>query len=282
MFVLDTINAALTRAADLLLAPFSAYPRCGLVFWAAVSGVVMTYVFGKTSSQRRLRRVTDQTRAQLLAIKLFKDDLNVTMKCQIALLKATGWRLLLSVPPMFVMLVPFLIILIQLAQRYEFQPLRPGEPTLVRLELDPQAWDQFQTVALETPAGVVAETEALRDPSNHALYWRIKTLPEAAARASLGWTFGQWHLTKQLVTAGQQTAGLPKVSIRRAGGGLVDRLLYPVEAGLPRDGPVRGIDVGYAARRSPILGVDLPWWATFFIVSMVAAVLVRRRMGVKF
>ena len=75
------LNSILTNLTATLLAPFTQIPLIGLVFWSAVAGVVMTVVFGKTSNQPALKRAADETRAQLLAIKLFKDDLSVTFRC---------------------------------------------------------------------------------------------------------------------------------------------------------------------------------------------------------
>ena len=75
---MNVLNAMLSKVAHALLAPFVDAPVWGLVFWAALAGVGMTYVFGKTSRQAALKRAADQTRAQLLAIKLFRDDIGVT------------------------------------------------------------------------------------------------------------------------------------------------------------------------------------------------------------
>ena len=96
---MDTLNSLLTTVGDLLLAPFRGRPATGLVFWSVITGILMAYVIGKTSNQRALRKAADNVRAQLFAIKLFKEDLVVTFRCQIALLKSTGWRLWHSIPP---------------------------------------------------------------------------------------------------------------------------------------------------------------------------------------
>ncbi len=83
---MDRLNTFLTAAGEVLLAPFRQFPATGLVFWSVLTGIVMTYVFGKTSNQQALRRAADNIRAQLFAVKLFKDDLFVTFQCQTKLL----------------------------------------------------------------------------------------------------------------------------------------------------------------------------------------------------
>ena len=75
---MDFINLILTRIFDIVIWPFASMPTTGLVVVSAVVGVAMTYLFGKVSPQKHLRRTADQCRAQLLAISLFKDDLGVT------------------------------------------------------------------------------------------------------------------------------------------------------------------------------------------------------------
>ena len=72
------------------------------------------------------------------------------------------------------------------------------------------------------------------------------------------------------------------VSTRRPGTDVWDRLLHPAEAGFSDGDPVQSIDVQYAARRSPIFGLDVPWWATFLIASTFTALVVGRFCGVQF
>ena len=134
---MNVLNAVLNRIADVLLTPFTSLALWGLAFWGIVAGIVMTMVFKRTSNQRALVRVADQTRAQMLAVRLFRDDLAVTFRCQWRLIKLIGLRLWYSLPPMLVMLVPFVLVLVQLALRYEKQPLTTGDQALVELTLSP-------------------------------------------------------------------------------------------------------------------------------------------------
>jgi hypothetical protein len=275
----NDFNAALTRLADWLLAPLAMAPLGELLCWSAVAGVVMTLVFGKTSNQKALRWAADQTRAQLLAIKLFKDDLGVTWRCQLQLLKATFWRLVYSLVPVLVMAIPFTIVLTQLALRYEHRPLTPGESTLIEMQLSDNAWPRYKDITLEVPDGVVAETESLRDATDHSLCWRIH--PSGGRPATLRWRLGETTVTKDLAAV-DHPARLMGVSTRRPGAGIVDRLLHPAEPGFPAGGPVHSITVDYPPRQTPLFGLNLPWWATFLLASILTALLARRVVGVQF
>jgi hypothetical protein len=276
---MDRLNALLSSLSDMLLAPFAHHAASGLVFWSAVTGVVMTYVFGKTSNQRALRLAADRIRAQLFAIKLFKDDLLVTLQCQLKLLKATGMRLLHSVPPMLVMLVPLLLVLTQLAMRYEFQPLVAGDRAVITLHVKPDRWDEVRDVALQSREGFVVETEALRDERNSAILWRVRA--DGSESQPLEWSIGGHFVHKQLPMAATRDE-LTIANPQRPGRAFWDRLLYPAEPSLPAELPVESIDVQLTPRDTPLLGWSVPWWATFFVVSIVVAFVTGKIIGVQY
>ena len=282
---MNAINATLTAWADRLLAPLQEWPPvCTLLVLSVVAGMLMAVVFRYTSNQRALRRVADRSRAQVLAIKLFKDDLGTMFGSLNGLLRYTLLRLLYSLPPMLVMLVPFVLVLAQLALRYEYRPLAVGEHAVLELQMAPHAWEEHQTVPIEAPPQIDVETEPLRDVEEKAVYWRIRA--KQAVPGTVRWKLGS-HSDKEVVVEKQvaitdDATRLPSVSARRPGPSWWDRLLYPGEPGFSADSPVQAVVVHYARRSTPVFGFDVVWWLTFLIASMLAAVLVRPLVKVQF
>jgi hypothetical protein len=95
-----------------------------------------------------------------------------------------------------------------------------------------------------------------------------------------------WHLSgdsivKELpITA---TNGLLLTANRiRSGDKLWNRLLNPAEPSLPAASPISSIDIQLQPRDTPILGWIIPWWATFFLVAMIAALIAGKFMGVQY
>ncbi len=276
---MDTFNKLLTLLTDLLLLPFRNSPSTGLVFWSAVAGVVMAYLFGMTSNQRALRRAADNVRAQLLAIKLFKEDLFVTFVCQLKLLKFTGWRLAHSVPPMLVMIVPLFLLLTQLAMRYEYRPLARGERAVVAMHVKPDRWNEARDIVLRPGVQFEIETESLRDERNSAIFWRIRA--DGDESDLLEWQFESELLTKVLPISSQNNDLLSATPIR-SGNAFWARAFYPAEPPLPADSPVSLIELQLRPRETLILGWNIPWWATFFIVAMVVALIAGKCLGVQY
>jgi hypothetical protein len=276
---MDKLNALLTPASGFLLAPFRNYPATGLVFWSVITGIMMTYVFGKTSNQRALRRAADNIRAQLLAVKLFKDDLLVTFQCQVTLLRSTGMRLLHSVPPMLVMIVPLLFVLTQLAMRYEFCPLVKDDQAVVATHIRPDAWKASRDISLDSDDGFVVETESLRDERNSVVYWRVRA--DGSESKLLRFKIGDQVIIKEFpmsVTPNVLQVSNPK----RPGVSVWNQLLYPAESSLSADSPIESIDIQLTPRDTPILGWKVPWWATFFMVSMLVAFITGKFVGVQY
>jgi hypothetical protein len=277
---MNWINARITDISDLVLAPFASWsPLVVLIVLSVVFGVAMTVVFRYTSQQDALRTVAKRTKAQLMCLRIFKDDLGVAIRCQGAVIKAIGQRLWYSVPPMLVLIVPFVFILTQLALRYENRPLVPGESVIATLQLTPEGWNERDTALLQAPRGVTVETPALRDEAQQSIYWRLRL--DEPTDEPLVFRVWNYEALKSLVGT-DDGRRLCAVSARRPGSGFWDRLLRPGEAGFDADWPVRGIDLRYPVRSTPVFGIDVPWWATFIVLCMVTALLVRPFLKVQF
>ena len=121
----------------------------------------------------------------------------------------------------------------------------------------------------------------LRDAENHAMYWRVS--PQTASPAILRWHWGDQVIEKRLAVA-QDPSRVQQVSVRRPGPGWWDRLLYPGEAGFDSDSAVQAIVIHQLEDKqtTPLFGVNVPWWATFLIVSILAALLARPFLRVHF
>ena len=94
----------------------------------------------------------------------------------------------------------------------------------------------------------------------------------------------RWRLEgrayEKRLTAAEDATPLRVADPRRPGAGLRDRLLHPTEPALV-GGAVDAIVVRYP-RRSALLFGFVPWWMTFLVVSIVAAVVVRPFLRVRF
>ena len=277
---MNAVNTVLTTVVDWLMTLSAEWPPVvTLILISIASGILMAWIFGFTSPQRRLTRAVDLGRAQVLAIKLFKDELGTILSSLVHLFRYTGLRLWYSVPPMLVMVIPFVLLLAQLARWYEYRPLVRGETAVVELQTTAKDWPKLGGVVVEPPPQISVETKPLRDDKRQSIFWRIRA--SQPVNETLRWRWGSDTVEKQITVVDNGNLFRP-VNVRRPGPGWWDRLLNPGEPAFGDDSTVQGITIRHPERSTPLLGLDVPWWATFFIVSILAAMLVRPLLNVQF
>ncbi len=282
--IIHFLNLILSRIFEILMAWIAQWPLVALIVWSAGTGIVMAILFRFTSNQKGLGRAADRSRAELLAINLFQDDLGGVFRSLVRMLLHSAARIGYSIPPVLVIIVPLILLLAQLASWYEWRPLIPGESVVIELQIDRNHWNQGQHAQLTPPPGVTVEAGPLRDVGQLIVFWRLRPNPRSESGLQVGqlqWDVAGEKVEKSLAISSASRRLIP-VSARRAGSAWWDQILNPQERGFSNDSPVRGIEIHYPHRATPVLGWELPWWLTFLIVSMIAALAVKPLVGVRF
>lgn len=271
--VLALLNPICTTIGDAAYAVLGLLPVwLGLTIISALMGIVMLVAFRYVSNQVAIGRAKDDIKANLLALKLYKDELRVTFQAQGRLLWAVLRLQRYILTPVLVMLVPMLLCLTQMGIRHQWRPLHPGEQTLIRMRLAGDAGNPF-VVQLEPNAGVVAEVGAV--PGGGELVWRIRGGEQG--RHTLRFNIAGQEIEKELIVG----TDFQRVSAARVGPNWTGQLFHPAERRLPGDGPIRSIEITYPAVDSWIYGAN--WWVLyFFVISMGAALLLKPLFRVRF
>jgi uncharacterized membrane protein (DUF106 family) len=268
------LNAIANALGKVLLSPIGLLPGwLSATVVGAGTGVLLLAVFKYTSNQRALKRVKNGIKANLLALKLFKDSASVALRAQLGLLVGAMQLMALSLVPMVVMVVPVLLILGQLALWYQSRPLRVGEEAVVTLKLNGTPESPWRDVRLEPTDAVETTLGPVRILSRRELCWNIK------ARAS-GYSRLRFQVAEQ--TGEKELAigdGFMRVSTRRPGWHWSDTLLHPWEQPFDPDAAIRSIEIDYPRRDSWTSGTD-SWVIYWFVVSMVAGLCFRRALNV--
>jgi len=241
---------------------------------SAVLGVLLLVIFKYTSNQKAIGRVRDDIKANLLAVKLFKDSLSVTFRSQVRVFAGAFKLLFYAIVPMLVMIVPVCFILAQMGLWYQARPLQPGDdPVMVTLKLNNNL-DTFPQVTLESLPAARTMIGPVRAFSKKEIYWKIKPMEEG--NYNLIFHVGDMRYEKQLAIG----EGFMRVSPKRPGPDFSDILLYPLEKPFASDSAVYSISIDYPVRDSWISGTD--WWIVyFFIASMIFAFIFKPLLKVR-
>lgn len=251
-------------------------PLVGLLIISTAAGVVMLIAFRFLSNQAGIARAKDDIKANLLALKLFKDDLRVAVRAQVRIL----WALLrlqrYILVPVLWMALPTMLLLSQMAMRYQWRPLGLGDQFLFTIRADSVA-ELRNSLSVEFPSGVEVEAGPIAD--NDDISWRLRARERGRHLVQVG--ASSTSVRKELFVGDPVQGVSPMLPDAR----WTLRLLYPIEGYIPtelaRPGQIQAIEVAYPVLKSKTYGSDY-WVITFFVASMVAAMLLKPLFKVRF
>jgi len=273
--VLAYLNTVMNWLGTTILAPIGFLPGwLSNTLISAVVGLLLLIAFKHTSNQKAISRVRDGIKAQLLAMKLFRDNVLVILKAQWRILNGALLLLFYALPPMLVMLVPFCLLLGQLGLWYQARPLKIGEEAVVTVRLAGAEDDPWPQIALDSSADAKVTVGPVRIISKRQVCWKIQAAENGCRR--LNFRLDDQEVDKELAVG----EGFMRVSVDRPSFGVAEVLMNPAEKPFAEDSPVQSIRIDYPARLSKISGTD--WWLIyFFVASMVFAFIFKPFFDVK-
>ena len=273
------VNAALRPLFDLLLAPFAGVPP--IVSLLLVSLLTSIVDARWSSSAPRTRPPSSDVKrhihAGLFEIRLFNDDLRAILRAQNEILRTNLTYLKLSLVPMLWILPPLVLVIAQLQFHYGYEGLRPGDTTLLEVDLKPEAVERWRPprARLDLPEGLRADGAEVWIPAEGQLAWRLAA--EADGDYEIGVAVDGADAITKSVRVTDRTVRLSPV---RVDPGFLSQLIYPAEPPLPADGPIQAIHVAYPDRAISVLGFGLHWMIPFFVLSIAFAFALRGWMKV--
>ncbi|HVC96535.1 MAG TPA: hypothetical protein VND64_22815 [Pirellulales bacterium] len=266
------LNAPANAVGRFILAPIGVLPGwLSATLAATITGVALLAVFKFTSNQRAIKRVKDDIKANLLALKLFNTGAQVALRAQGRVLRAAFRLLALAIVPVLLMTVPVLLVLGQLSLWYEARPLRVGEDALVTMKLGAGA--ALPEARLEPSAAVDVAIGPVRVRDRREVCWSIQA--RLTGRHRLEFHVGNLTGEKDLVVGDR----FMRVSSLRPDWDFADTLSHPAEKPFTPGSPIRSIAIDYPKRAGWTCGAGT-WVVYWFIVSMVSGFGFRRLLNV--
>lgn len=271
-----------------LFAPMAGWPAwlsLGLI--SAVTGVILLFAYRYTSNQAAIGRTRDEIKANMLAMKLFKDNLLVTFAAQARVAWASFKILLLSIPPLLVALIPVGALFVQMTGRYHFAPIRPRAIATVKVYLTDElaAAEREGRAALElrVPDGIELVTpDPWRQADSRVVQWQVR--PHGSGIYDLAVVAGDHEITKQLPVGAPWELQAP-ISPLRSNYSFWEKLGFPWEEPPPAETGIRAIEIKESYKTFMPGVLDVPflgnWIVYFLVVSMAFALIFKPVLKVR-
>lgn len=247
-------------------------------FWlvlgvSVIVGLLMVVVFRYTSDQKAIGRAKDKLKAQLLAVRLFQDQLPVVLRAYGRIFSGTGHYLRLAFTPFLISILPITFLIIQLDRYLGHTPLRPAQAFLLEVRADDP--DVLEQIELHLPADLQATAPAVHVPKDKEVVWRLEAAHEG--QYDIGLQAAGQSVTKRVVVA----AGMARVSPIRLRGNFWARTLSSAEPALADNSPVESISVEYPQREIHFAWLDWNWIVLFFVLSLIAGFIFKSALGIQ-
>ncbi len=259
-------NSLFGKAFEVIFYPFrSMSPWVGMCLISLLTALLMLFVFRLTSNQQGIRRVKNKIKAHLLELRLFKDNLGLSLKAQANIFRYNLTYIGYSAKPLLVMIVPLLLILIQLNFWFGYQSLSPAQKTLVKVKLDESHDPMAIDISLAASLGLDVETPPLRIEEEREVSWRIR--PSRNGLHELTLSVNGQKVTKKVAVGAKPLARISPKKVRD----FLDELFNPGESPLPRNLPLKTWEVVYPPKKMNLFGWHIHWLIVYFVLSIIFA-----------
>lgn len=271
---MDTIKQLFNNVSNPVFAALSALgPVWGLIVLSIFTGILMLVIFKWASNQSGIKRIKNRIKAHLLELRLYKDDVNLSFNALGSIFSNNLKYLTFALKPMIILMIPMIIIIIQIAARYEYRPLQANESVIVNARFDKNV--DLRKVQLQTPEAIKIETPPLRIPSKQKIFWRLRAKET-----------GKYTLEIQLpgetaskdILVGERLSSLASHRVQKSS---LLTLVHTAEPSLPSNAAVKEIAIDYPHRELEILGMHIHWLVLFFALSIVGGYALKGVIGVE-
>jgi hypothetical protein len=272
--MISSAQSVTGRAMPVLFgAVISSSPLLLVLAVSIVIGLLMVLVFRYTSDQKAIGRAKDRLKANLLAVRLFQDQLPVVMRAYARILGGTGTYLRLAFTPLLIAILPITFLIIQFDRYLGWMPFVSGQTFLVEARVsDAEALNQTR---LQLPPQLSATAPAVRIPKEKEVVWRV--VAEREGKYDIAIAAAGHTASKQVVVS----SGLARISPVRLSDNFWERILTSAEPALEDNSPVQSIAVIYAPRVLSFAWIEWNWIVLFFVVSLIAGFFFKTVLGIQ-
>lgn len=268
------LNYFFTRLLDVILYPFSFIAEFwGIFFLSVLMSVLILYIYKWVSSPALVKRTKNQIKANILAIRIYKDLWRVILLSFGKSLYYTGKYFLLNFAPVL-LIVPILFpVFVQMDIRYGLDSFKPGESITVKAAFLSSIDDK--NIQLLEDSHFKLKMNPVFIKALNEVNWKLEILKPGSTHLRI--QDGEQIFEKELQIGASRLPHANRIMNESSWA----HFIYPSEPLLPA-GSLRSISIHYPGKDITFAGITLNWlwWNLILVIVMVLAF--KNRFGIEF
>jgi len=245
----------------------------GITFFGTITGVGMLFVLKYFSDQDEILKWKEKIIGYILEIRLFNSDLINIFFAQFKIFSAVIRYTATMLKPIFLALIPIILLLIQLNLHYGYQPLEQGQKIIISVTFN-SASDVNDNWKLETPDGIKIETPVLRIEEKKQIKWRLNTQDSGIYNIII--SNGEESVDKKIVVDYKSV-----ISPVRTGKGIISSFFNPGEKNIISE-KINEIKIEYIDNELLLFNWKFHWIYGFMLITLVSGYFFKSFVKVEF
>lgn len=282
--MIQKINYFITKIFAAMLYPFSFINDFwGILFLSFVTSIFVLVVYKYLSSPRKIKQAKDKIKANILAIRLYKDFWKVIIgsffKSLFYILKYFALNI-----GVIIIILPLLIpLFMQMDARYGSRPFRVGEEIIIKAAFfqDPNTLDvkllESEHYKLKmNPVFINAFKDAEKQKPLQEVNWKVEAAAAGAAKIRV--KINDKIFEKSLYIGKHKKA----LSQKKLSNSSLEHFIYPVEDLFPGGSALKYIYIDYPGKSVSFIGLRIHWIIYYLVLVLIIVLALRKRFGVEF
>jgi hypothetical protein len=273
--MIHKLNYFFTRLFDFILYPFTFINEFwGIFFLSILMSFVVLYIYKWVSSPKGIKAAKNHIKANILAIRLYKDLWKVIVTSFFKSLFYTLKYFMLNFGPVLLIIPILFPAFAQMDAHYGLQPYKVGDELIIKAKFDPGI--DGLTIELQENKHFKAKMNPVFIKTLKEVNWKLEIIKDGVTDIRI--KAGDRLFEKKLVI-GNIRGALSNKKMKESSWA---HFLYPVDPLLPQDGEVAQISVHYPGKDISFLGITMNWLIWNLILVVIVVLAFKNKFGIEF
>lgn len=282
--MIQTINYIFTQIFDVILYPFNFLPEFwGVLFLSILMSFVVLIIYKYASSPSGIKDAKDKIKANILAIRIYRDFWKVILVSFFKSLFYTFKYFFLNFGPVLLILPILFPAFVQMDIRYGMRPYKVGEEVIIKTAFaeNPAQHDvQLMSSDFVAPKMKPVVINAFKDEKKQEpireVNWKVKALENGETKISI--QVDGKTIEKSLVVGEYRGA----LSNWKSSESSWAHFINPAEKLIDGGVGVETVTIRYPGKEISFLGLEMHWIIYNLLLVVIVVLAFRKRFGVEF